>query len=106
MAKPNYFEISNTLESLSSTLVLLNNSIEIQETNEQINSNLELLYTFSGFNEELTEEERDLFNYVSSGYIENNPGSDAYNANTFYPFDENNKSNSYVGVYYDENEIE
>ena len=80
--------------------------IKIQEINDYINSNIQLLYTFSGFTEELTQEERDLFNYVSSDYIEDNPGSDVYSANTFYPFDENNKANSYVGVYYDENEIE
>lgn len=70
MAKnPNYKAISEQLKS---------------ETNPTVRQKLiDQLYVF---NEPLTEEEKDLFGYVQSGYIENNPGNDG---------------NSYVGNYKD-----
>jgi hypothetical protein len=42
------------------------------------------------FNEELTQEEKDLFNYCDNGYIEANPGLVG------------NSIKSYVGTYYTE----
>jgi len=52
------------------------------------------------FTEELTEDEKDLFNYVSKEYIADNPGEERYVDVTLYPFDDKVKSESYVGVYY------
>ena len=42
------------------------------------------------FNEELTEAEKNLFNYIEDTYIENNPG------------DVNSVFSSYVGVYFND----
>jgi hypothetical protein len=53
------------------------------------------------FTEELTDAEKNLFNYVQAGYIEKNPDKDSYIIDPLhYPFVENKKSPSYVGVYF------
>lgn len=51
------------------------------------------------FNAELIEEEKNLFNYMDSGYLEKNPDKDSYTFdNTF----DANLNPSYVGKYFDE----
>lgn len=71
MAKPNYFAIAEQLK------------VETDPTiREQLTSQLYI------FTEQLTEQEKDLFGYIDSGYIENNPGI------------QGNQYASYVGTYY------
>ena len=72
MAKnPNYKAIAEQLKN---------------ETDPAIRKSLsDQLYVF---NEPLTNEEKDLFGYIDSGYIENNPGI------------QGNQYASYVGTYY------
>ena len=92
---------TNVITEWTNTIISVDNQIKIQETNDYINSNLILLYTFT---EELTDEERGLFDYVSPDYASDNPGTgtDIYISDEYYPFDNTVKANSYVGVYYDE----
>lgn len=95
------FGWTNVITEWTNTSIFVDNEIKIQETNDYINSNLILLYTFT---EELTDEERGLFDYVSPDYASANPGTgtDIYISDEYYPFDNTVKANSYVGVYYDE----
>jgi len=95
------FGWTNVITGSTEISISVNNEIKIQETNDYINSNLILLYTFT---EELTDEERGLFDYVSPDYVSVNPGTgtDIYISDEYYPFDNTVKANSYVGVYYDE----
>jgi hypothetical protein len=74
MSKPDYFAIAEQLKT---------------ETDPVIRAQLvDQLYTFT---EVLTEEEKALFGFFDSGYIENDPG---YIAETF---------SSYIGKYYGPN---
>lgn len=95
------FGWTNVITGWTEISISVDNQIKIQETNDYINSNLILLYTFT---EELTDEERGLFDYVSPDYASDNPGTgtDIYISDEYYPFDNTVKANSYVGVYYDE----
>jgi hypothetical protein len=71
MAKPDYNAISEQLKI---------------ETDPEVRQELiDQLYTFT---EELTEEEKALFGYFSSGYIEDDPGT------------VDGKFSSYIGKYY------
>ena len=89
MAKPNYQQLLSQIA---------------QETDPEIKEQLEAeCYQFT---EELTEEEKELFDYVSKSYIENNPGTEPYVETDFYPFDDALKVDSYVGVYYYEGDSE
>ena len=92
----------NIIRIWNNTSVGSDDTESINLYNVYITSNLELLYTFSGFSDDLTTEERGIFDYVSTDYIQDNPGLQIYNSGEYYPFDDKNKANSYVGVYYDE----
>lgn len=84
MAKPNYATLLNQIANESDPVV-----------------KQELISQCYVFVEELTTEEKDLFNYVQAGYIEKNPDGNSYIIDVnHYPFVENKKSPSYVGVYF------
>lgn len=84
MAKPNYEVL---LQQIA------------QETDPIIKAQLKAeCYVFT---EELTDYEKNLFNYVSVDYLQNNPDSNTYIIDpNNYPFIDNKKSPSYVGVYF------
>jgi hypothetical protein len=88
MAKPNYQTLLAQIAAESNTVI-----------KQQL---IDECYIFT---EELTSTEEDLFNYVSSNYIENNPGIETFISTQYYPNDLSLKANSYVGVYYDEDGI-
>ena len=71
MSKPDYLGIAEQLKVETDL-----------DRREQLKSQL---YVFT---EQLTQEEKDLFGYINSGYIENNPGI------------QGNQYASYVGTYY------
>lgn len=84
MAKPNYELLLNQIANETDPVIK-------QELKDQC-------YVFE---EELTDYEKNLFNYIQDGYIEKNPDKDSYIIDPLhYPFVENKKSPSYVGVYF------
>jgi hypothetical protein len=85
MDKPNYLQLAE----------LIKNETDPAKKQELIQQ----LYVFV---ETLTDEEKDLFNYINKGYIKDNPGPNTFVDNTVYPFDNAQKAESYVGVYYAE----
>jgi DNA-directed RNA polymerase specialized sigma subunit len=86
MDKPNYLQLAELIKNETDFL-----------KKEQL---IEQLYVFV---EPLDEKERDIFNYVNSGYIKDNPSlTETFINTSIYPFDDTLKAKSYIGLCYPE----